>query len=248
MMARQNTGVRGASARGEGLADRLATLARDLRGFTDVGTALDEVVRTALDVIPRAAHASISLVEAGRVVESRAATGALPREVDAIQSELGQGPCLDAAFRDRVVRVPDLSGEQRWPEFSARAWAAGARSMLCVQFFVRGRELGALNLYGREVGDFGEECEEVALLVATHAAIAHADASDIRGLTSALRSRDIIGQAKGVLMERYRLSAHEAFLLLSEAASRRGARLIDVAEELATTGTVASVRHERKNL
>ena len=232
----------------DGLADVLATLARDLCKVVDVDSALNEVLRTALHLIPHAAHASISLVEAGRQVHCRAATGDLPRLVDAIRTATGEGPCLDATFRDRSVRVPDLSNEPRWPQFASRAWDAGARSMLCIQFFVEGRDIGSLNLYGRDVGDFGEECEEVALLVATHAAIALVEAEDTRDLNSALIDRDVIGQAKGVLMERYKLSAHQAFLLLSDMASSRNGTLIDMAKEFLSIGFVATIRAGQKNL
>ncbi|MHA7192081.1 GAF and ANTAR domain-containing protein [Arthrobacter sp. MDT2-16] len=236
------TGVRRADA--EGLAGQLGQLARDLHGHTGVEETLDEIVRTALRLLPRAESASISMVKARQQVESRAASGELPRVVDAIQTQTGQGPCLDAAYREQIVRVPDLSRELRWPRFAHRAWEAGARSMLSVQFFLenrdRGRGLGALNLYGAEVGVFEEECEQVAVLVATHAAIALADAKEITGLTDALVNRDLIGQAKGVLMERYKLSTHEAFVLLTAAATTTNRKLTDIAEELVLTGHLAT--------
>ena len=232
------TGVRPTDA--EGLAGQLGQLARDLHAHTGVEETLDEIVRTALRLLPRAEWASISLVKARRQVESRAASGELPRIVDAIQNETRQGPCLDAAYREQIVRVPDLSRELRWPRFAHRAWEAGARSMLSVQFFIENRDIGALNLYGAGVGVFEEECEQVAVLVATHAAIALADAKQITGLTDALVNRDLIGQAKGVLMERYKLSTHQAFVLLTAAATTTNRKVTDIAEELVLTGHLAT--------
>lgn len=225
----------------DGLADQLGELARSLHHREDGEDTLTEIAETALRLIPRASDASISLVKAKRTMESRAATGDLPRLVDAIQSETGQGPCL-SAFHERVIRVGDISADERWPEFGPRAWAAGARSMLCFQLFVQGEELGALNLISREVDSFDPESEQVGMLIATHAAIALAEAKVTQGLNEALINRDLIGQAKGILMERYKISSHQAFVLLSTASSQANMKLSEVAEHLAVTGTLTAGR------
>ena len=94
------------------------------------------------------ADASVSLISGRRTIDSRAASSELPRRVDALQSETGQGPCLDASYEERVVSVPDLSTDHRWPAFARPAFALGARSMLSFQLFVDGDHLGALNLFG----------------------------------------------------------------------------------------------------
>lgn len=224
-----------------GLADHLGDLARNLHHRGDGEGPLTDIVRTALRLIPQASDASISLMKGNRQMESRAATGELPRLVDAIQSSTGQGPCV-TALRERVVRVPDLSTDDRWPRFSPSAWQAGARSMLCFQLFVQGEEIGALNLYATTVNAFDREAEHVGGLVATHAAIALADAKVTKGLNEALISRDLIGQAKGMLMERYKISAHEAFVVLSAASSKGNMRLSAVAEQLISTGDLAGTR------
>ncbi|MDQ0736101.1 GAF and ANTAR domain-containing protein [Arthrobacter agilis] len=226
------------------LATQLSELARDLRRQPDVDSTLTGIVHAALSLIPAATAASVSLVRARRRVESRAASGELPRIIDALQTETGQGPCLDAVFKQRIVRVPNVRDDPRWPDLAQRAWDAGARSMLSFQLSVDRDNLGALNLYGSEVGEFGEECEQVGLLVAAHAAIALADAQEISNLTAALVNRDVIGQAKGILMERHKLTAHEAFLVLSSASTTTNTRLIEVAEQLAARGDLA-VRHRQ---
>ncbi|MHA7210135.1 GAF and ANTAR domain-containing protein [Arthrobacter sp. MDT1-65] len=223
-----------------GLAARLGGLARSLRAQSSVEDTLTEAVQTALTLIPRASEASISMVRARRRVESRAASGALPRIVDEIQTRTGQGPCMDAAFRKRIVRVPDISHESRWPKFAGRAWDAGARSMLAIPLFVDGDNLGALNLYGSETGDFSAEHEQIGVLVATHAAVALADAKEIRDLNDALVSRDLIGQAKGILMERHKLSAQQAFVVLTTASTTTNSKLVDIAAELTLTGNLTS--------
>ena len=102
-----------------GLATQLSDLARELQQDEDVHAVLSGIVQAALDLIPGTAHASISLVTGRKKVDSEVASGELPRQVDALQSSTGQGPCLDAAYHERVVRVADLGREDRWPEFSA---------------------------------------------------------------------------------------------------------------------------------
>lgn len=225
----------------QGLADHLGDLARNLHHRGDGEGPLTDVVRTALRLIPQASDASISLMKGNRQMESRAATGDLPRVVDAIQTRTGEGPCI-TALRERVVRVPDLGTDDRWPRFSPAALDTGVRSMLCFQLFVHGEELGALNFFARTTDAFDFEAEHVGALVATHAAIALADAKVTKGLNEALISRDLIGQAKGILMERYTISAHQAFVVLSAASSKANMKLSAVAEQLISTGDLAASR------
>lgn len=99
--------------------------------------------------------------------------------------------------------------------------------------------LGALNLFGDGVGVFDAESERIGALVAAHAAIAVAGSRQISQLTQALDTRDLIGQAKGILMERFKITAQEAFLLLSRASSELNLKLRDVAEQLTISGEMA---------
>ena len=225
-----------------GLAGRLSDLAREMQHEQDTEAILTVIVHAALELIPHAAEASISLVTGRRTIESRAASGELPRTVDALQSEKGQGPCLDAAYDARVVRVPDMGKEERWPDFAQAAYDAGARSMLSIQLFVEGDKLGALNLIAGDVNVFDEESEQIALLVAAHAAIAFSDAQEIAQLTQALDTRDLIGQAKGILMERFKITSQQAFLVLTKASSDSNIKLRDVAEHLASSGEILTRR------
>ena len=115
----------------------------------------------AVRLIPGVDEASISVVTDRRAVSSRLPTGDLPVRVDAMQEETCQGPCLDAMYDQLTVRVPDMAHEQRWPQFAARAARAGAASMLSIQLWVEGDNLGALNLYSRRVDAFDDESEQV---------------------------------------------------------------------------------------
>jgi hypothetical protein len=134
--------------------------------------------------------------------------------VDQAQYETGQGPCLDSLYEQQTLRLSDICSEPRWPDFCARAGQLGVRSMLAVQLYVEGDNLGALNLHSRQVDAFSDESEQVALMFAAHAAVAVAGARAQEQMDTAVDSRDLIGQAKGILIERYKISSLEAFRLL----------------------------------
>jgi GAF domain-containing protein len=224
------------------LASRLSHLARELQHEDDADAMLAGIVHAALELIPHAADASISLISGRREIVSRAASSDLPRQVDALQSETGQGPCLDASYEDRIVSVADLSTESRWPDFSRTAFGLGARSMLSFQLFIDGNHLGALNLFGKDVGVFDAESERVGTLVAAHAAVALAGSQQVSQLAQALDTRDLIGQAKGILMERFKITAQQAFLLLSRGSSEMNIKLHDLAEQLTVSGEMTKKR------
>jgi GAF domain-containing protein len=226
----------------EGLAEQMSELARSLQAEDDPQEVLAHLVRAAIELVPGTDEGSISVVTGRRDVQSHAPSSDLPQKVDALQSETKQGPCLDAVYEHQTVTVPDLASEQRWPKFSRKAAELGAASMLSFQLYVEGDNLGALNLYGRTPHAFTEDSEQVGLLIASHAAIAFADATKLGHMRDALRSRDVIGQAKGILMERYGLTAQNAFIMLTQASSHTNIKLLDVAEHLATTGALPSHR------
>ncbi len=217
------------------LARQLGELARSLEAEDDTGAMLDDVVATAVALVPGAQEGSLSMVTGRREVTAQHASSELPRQVDALQTETGEGPCLDAVYEHQTVRVPDMGHEQRWPAFARRATEAGAASMLSFQLYVEGDNLGALNLYSREVDAFDDESEQVGLLLASHAAVAFAGAQKVDHLHRAVDSRDLIGQAKGILMERYQISADQAFRFLVSVSSTTGRKLHDVAHQLTDT-------------
>jgi transcriptional regulator with GAF, ATPase, and Fis domain len=220
------------------LAEDFGDLARSLDGHDDPAAVLADIVAAAVAMVPGADEASISVVTARRQVGSQAPTGDLPSRVDALQEETQQGPCLDAAYEQQTVRVTDMAREDRWPQFARQASEAGAASMLSLQLYVEGDNLGALNLYSRTPHAFDDESEQVGLLFATHAAVAYASVRKEAQLTKALVSRDLIGQAKGILMERYKITGERAFLLLVRLSQNNNQKLHDVARDLVRDGTV----------
>ncbi|SDQ54105.1 GAF and ANTAR domain-containing protein [Quadrisphaera sp. DSM 44207] len=224
------------------LATQLADLARTLEQEDDVQATLDAIVQAVVATVPGAQHASLSSIERRREVITRASTSDLPRAVDHAQYETEQGPCLDTLFERQTARIPDVDAEERWPDFAARARQLGAGSMLAVQLYVHGEggDLGSLNLLSEEANAFDEESEHVALLFAAHAAVAMVGAQEQDQLRTALGSRDVIGQAKGILMERFTITADQAFALLVRASQHGNRKLVDVAAALTRTGQLSS--------
>ncbi|WP_246199606.1 GAF and ANTAR domain-containing protein [Arthrobacter zhaoguopingii] len=224
------------SASLEDIAEQMSDLARSLQAEKDEESILRHMVKAAIDLVPGAEEASITVVTGREAVQSHAPSDDLPERVDALQAETGQGPCLSAVFEHRTVGVPDMATEDRWPRFAPGAAALGAASMLAFQLFVEGDNLGALNLYSRSAHAFGTDSEEIGLLVAAHAAVAFAESQKMAQMHDALASRDLIGQAKGILMERYKITAAQAFILLGHSSSRSNIKLVKIAEHLTGTG------------
>ena len=230
---------------GESLGDVLSRVARELQEeHGDVEATLQSITRAAVDTVPGADECGVSYVVRRREVEPRAWTSDLPRTLDALQGQLGQGPCLDAIWDQRVVAVPDVARDGRWPEFARQASGLGVGSLLCFQLFVEGDNLGALNLYARRAGAFDAESTDVGQLFAAHAAVALAGAEHEANLRAGLDHRDLIGQAKGILMERYKVTAVQAFDLLVRTSSLTNRKLRDVADELTSTGHLAVPRRD----
>ncbi|WP_338074946.1 GAF and ANTAR domain-containing protein [Kineococcus vitellinus] len=220
---------------GEGLEQRLARLALELHAEESPQAVMDRVVAAAAALVPGAEDATLTRVRARRVF-SAAASGERGRGLDELQDQVGQGPCLDTLFHQEVTHVADLSTDERWPELAARAGEVDLRSMLCFRLYVAGDNLGALDVVSGVPGAFGEESEEVGQLFVAHAASALAASEQVENLRVAVVSRDVIGQAKGILMERHKITADQAFALLSRVSQESNRKLRDVADELAATG------------
>jgi transcriptional regulator with GAF, ATPase, and Fis domain len=202
---------------------------------------LAEIITAAVAMVPGADEGSVSVVTGRRHISSQAPTGDLPVQVDALQEETQQGPCLDSAYEHQTVRVTDMATEDRWPQFARRANEAGAASMLSLQLYVEGDNLGALNLYSRTPNAFDDESEQIGLLFASHAAVAYAGVRKEAQLAKAIASRDLIGQAKGILMERYKISPERAFLLLTRISQDSNQKLHDIAAQLVRQRTVPGI-------
>jgi len=220
------------------LARELSELAQRMQAEPDVGSLLQQIVHASVAEIPGAEHAGITVVQHGRFTTT-VCTGGLVDQIDAIQYEIGQGPRVQTSETHQAVVANDLEHEHRWGQFGERAAKLGVKSMLSVQLFAGQEDYGALNLYSSDVDAFDHEAESIAQLLASHAAIAMSASHTESGLRAALNTRDLIGQAKGILMERYKLTSQQAFAMLATASQNSNRKLRDVAENVATTGELS---------
>ncbi|MFC9361983.1 GAF and ANTAR domain-containing protein [Rhodococcus sp. NPDC057014] len=165
------------------------------------------ITKAARDVVPGAEDAGITLVTRGRGFQSRAATSELPTLIDELQHRLGDGPCVQAIWQHETVLVADMATEGRWPLFAPEAARIGARSMLAFQLYTTENTMGALNLHSSQPGAFDDDAVRIGGTLATHAAIALIASQREEQFRDALASRDIIGQAKGILMHRFSIDA-----------------------------------------
>jgi transcriptional regulator with GAF, ATPase, and Fis domain len=231
---RQAVGSSGQSA-SPGTARRLSELSRELQADFTYEVLLKHIVVAATTEVPGAQYAGITLVT-GRKISTPAASDDLVVRIDQLQYEAGEGPCLDSARHHETVRSDDMREEPRWPRFARKAADLGILSMLSFQLFVQDDNFGALNLYSEDAGAFGPQSENDGILLASHAALAMTAARTHAGLLTALDNRDLVGQAKGILMERYKITGVEAFGLLVASSQAVNRKLRDVADHLVATG------------
>ncbi|MGC7100860.1 ANTAR domain-containing protein [Amycolatopsis lurida] len=221
-----------------------AKLTRLLLDVETTGGVLERVVDAAHRVVPGAELVSITLRSPDGRFHTPIDTAPIAFELDQVQYDTGEGPCLDAARPDgpACARSADLAAGSPWPRFGPAAARYGYHAVLATALVpdVRPPRLsGALNIYRSSPGDFGADAQEVALLLATHASLALARTeavtrADLEAfqLREAIDSRDVIGQAKGILMARRGLSDDEAFAFLRRASQNLNVKLTELAETL----------------
>lgn len=220
----------------------LSGVARALFAAGSVTATLQAVVDLATESVEGCDFAGIFLLDGDQVTAS-VHTDPVVTEVDALQQQAGEGPCLDAITDGGAVYAEDLGDDPRWPRFGPEAAAAGMRSLFAVRLFAADTNLGALNLYARWPQAFGITDRAKALIFATLAGLALASArshedDDRRAvnLFHALDTREVIGQAQGILMERERIRADQAFDILRRASQHLNVKLREVAERVVHTG------------
>lgn len=214
------------------LAERFADVARVLLAEQDAEATMNRISRLAVETIEGCDHAGITLVE-GRKVTTAGASDEVPTAVDAIQYETDDGPCLNAIREHVSIKSDDLLADGRWPNFSCRAAEeTGVRSMLSFRLFIEDDTMGALNLYSKQQRAFDDDALAVGAVFATHAAVALSSARHDEHMQAAVAGRDLIGQAKGILMAQQNVGADEAFDILRRASQRTNSKLREVAARL----------------
>jgi transcriptional regulator with GAF, ATPase, and Fis domain len=214
-------------------------LAREFARETDFVALLERVVNTSLAEIKGAEHAGVTVLAKNHFA-TRAASDALVIELDRQQFSLNEGPSLSVVSGEVVIRIDDLRAESRWPKFRQTVMPLGIFSVLSFRLGTEPDAIGALSIYASQPYAFSEESLRTGMLLAGHAAIVARAALENANLRAALETRDLIGQAKGVLMERFKVTADQAFDLLVSASQRKNRKLRDVAYDVATTGEISN--------
>lgn len=227
------------------VAAQLADLIADLdRHGTETGVGLHELIGSGTRHVAGCQYAGITLADKTKAVSNVAATHRYPMILDAIQNRCGEGPCLDAVWQHHVMHVEDLNIEQRWPNYQRHALEqTPIRSILSYELFADSSSMAALNFYAEHPHAFTDESLEIGGVFATHVALAWSMMRRQDQFRSALASRDVIGQAKGVIMERFNLDAIEAFELLSRLSQQSNTKLIEIATSLIDSEHPLKRRH-----
>jgi len=214
------------------LAELMGAVARRLDRVRSVDEQLAAVLDTARHTIPGVDLASISVLRRGGALETLASTDPLADELDQLQDEFGEGPCLDALRHKPVQRVDDMITEQRWPRFAAVAAERGIRSQMGWEMYNDDHSIGGLNLYSYRPHAFTGDTRHLAGLFATHAALAMGRTRQVENLNTALATRKMIGQAIGVVMAQYEIDEDKAFEFLVRVSRDGNIKLRDVAQQI----------------
>lgn len=221
---------------------RIAELVRGLHDRSDIDsdTVVAELAEHAAVEIPGAQYAGITLTRNAKDVETPAATHLYPMLLDKIQQRHQEGPCLTAAWEEKVIHVADLENDDRFPHYRRDALAeTPIRAIMAFQLFIGDQAMGALNVYSEMPKAFTSETRTIGLIFAAHSSIAWNSARREEQFQRALASRDTIGQAKGMIMERYGVDAVQAFGVLRKLSQDSNVPLIKVAAELVADARTA---------
>jgi hypothetical protein len=203
------------------------------RADTDFESALREINDNTVASVPGVQYAGVTIVDVEGKVTTLAPTHAYPTRLDDVQRECREGPCLSAAWNHHLIHIDDLAAETRWPNYRHIALErTPVRSIASFQLSGDNRHIAALNLYAEPARAFDEESIELGMVFAAHTTVAWNTMRRQEQFRNALASRDVIGQAKGILMERFDINAVAAFELLRKLSQESNVKLAEVAERL----------------
>ncbi|MCX2968402.1 MULTISPECIES: GAF and ANTAR domain-containing protein [Streptomyces] len=225
-------------------ATRLAEMSRTLLRQESVQDTLDQISAHAVDLVDGCEHAGVLVVEDRERVRTLSATSELVRVSDRYQAEVAEGPCFDAARNlEEVYRITDMrqAGES-WPRYAPRARELGIGSMMGFLLFTQEGSLGSLDVYSSRPNAFSQSSEHAGWVLASHAAVAFSSARSHAQLETALETRAEIGEAIGIVMERYKVSEEQAFGVLRRSSQHNNIKLRDVARTVVRTGQLPGAR------
>ena len=197
------------------LSESMAAAAAALDGPVDVDELLYLICLAAIDSVPGAEYAGITIADRHGKLQTPTATHHLIHQVDALQYQLQQGPCVDAVAGEWQARSDNLSVDHRWPVYGPRAAELGIISQMGIELFDEPGCIAGLNLYSSSIGAFDDDTVEAAMLFAIQAAHTLGRVLTLKDLTAAMTTRTTIGRATGVVMQKYQLSPDRAVELLT---------------------------------
>jgi GAF domain-containing protein len=222
----------------------LAQAARAMSEEEGIQSTLERVVQMATDMLEHCDVAGVSLVRPGGV-ETPAATDEALRRIDELQYELGEGPCLSALKQSDVVVVTNLAEDPRWPRWGPHiARELDVHSSLSIRLFTSEQNMGVLNCYAMKTDAFTSDDVLDGLAIAAHAAVAVAGTLEEENLRRALETRRTIGEATGIVRERFGLTTDQAFGVLRRMSQTHNIKLHRVAQILVDTGALPDARPE----
>ncbi len=212
-----------------------ADFAREVSKETTTGDRLQRAVELVVELVDGCHHAGITVAAEGRL-DTPAASDELVRTGDRWQYEFGEGPCLDSVRLEHTVISQDLARERRWPRWAPRVRSElGVSSMMSLLVFTHSDTYGALNLYGDHPRQWDADDLGLAYALAGHLGAAVQDSLQIADLGRAMINRTVIGQAEGIVMERFGVSADQAFAVLRRISQDTNRKVVAVAEEVVAT-------------
>lgn len=215
-------------------AETFAELALELYDAPSVAETAETVLSFALQAL-NCEHAGLSLTARGGRWEIAAFTDPVVEELYERQIADGQGPAFDAVAGRHTISVPNVAAESRWPQWAARVRAAGINSVIHIPLTTPVHTIGVLSLFSAKTHAFSDDDEAIAYLLAQHASIAVADARHDETMAQAVDARKIVGQAMGILMERFDVDEDRAFAILRRYSQDSNRKLRDVAQDLIET-------------
>ncbi|KAA1418207.1 GAF and ANTAR domain-containing protein [Mumia zhuanghuii] len=211
----------------------LADLVEELHAADTPQQTADQVIKTLCELLGMD-EAGVTMIRRAGALETVAATGLIARRADQLQSELREGPTLSDSW-DETLRLGELADDRRWPTWSAKVAGLGAASLLAVSLAPEASRIGVVSLYSREPRHFDNDDVALAHLFARHAAVALARAETEANLHIALDARKLIGQAQGILMERFGLDEPRTLEVLRRYSQHHNMKLRHVAQLLVET-------------
>jgi hypothetical protein len=216
--------------------EAFASLAALVYAGTDAQEVLDAICRTALHIIPGADHTSISTLRPDRSLHTRASSDDVARLMDDLETEAGEGPCLDSILEDSIQRDADITRDSTWPRLAELTLArTPVRGMIGYRLGQGTDARSALNVFSDTPGALTQQSADSGAVLAAFTSVALAAAeqkASAENLRKGLASNREIGKAIGLIMAAHSVSDVEAVEILRSASTRTNTRLADVAEEV----------------